>query len=73
MTGIENNTRAQCPLPFYICCVQYSTVVQYKIEAALCTIFTLQTSFKPLLQGGGGEAMSQGVVRMERKTGLKDG
>jgi hypothetical protein len=24
------------------------------IEAALCTIFTLQTSFKPLLHGGGG-------------------
>ncbi len=110
MTGVENNTRAQCPLPFCICCVQrrrtwtgdfkcrevktgfyrnrsmqtgssgtligwksgqttfvplwdwmegawlrtqYSTVVQYNIEAA-CTIFTLQTSSKPLLHGGGG-------------------
>jgi hypothetical protein len=50
-TGVENNTRAQCPLPFCICCVQYNTVVQYNIEAALWTIFTLQTSFA----GGGGE------------------
>ncbi len=35
----------QCPLPFSICWVQYNTVVQYNIEAALWTIFTLQTSF----------------------------
>jgi hypothetical protein len=52
MTGVENNTRAQCPLPFCICCVQYSTVVQYNIEAAPCKIFTLQNRFKPLLHGG---------------------
>jgi len=32
---VENNTRAQCPLPFCICWVQYNTVVQYNIEAAL--------------------------------------
>ncbi len=56
MTGVENNTRAQCPLPLCMCWVQYSTVVQYNIEAAPCSIFTLQTSFKPLFQGGrGGE------------------
>jgi hypothetical protein len=34
--------------------VQYNTIVQYNTDAALCTIFTLQTSFKPLLEGGGG-------------------
>jgi hypothetical protein len=52
MTGVENNTRAQCPLPFYMCCVQCSIVVQYNIEAAPGTIFTLQTSFNP--HGGEG-------------------
>jgi hypothetical protein len=60
-TGVENNTRAQCPLPFCICCVQYKTVVQYNIEAALWTIFTLQTSFAGG-GGGGGEAMSSWTV-----------
>ncbi len=34
--------------------VGYSTVVQHNIEAAPCTIFTLQTSFKRLWGGGGG-------------------
>ncbi len=64
MTGVENNATAQCPLPVCICWVQYSTVVQYNKEAAPCSIFTLQTSFKPLLQGGAGMlgAMSSFIV-----------
>jgi hypothetical protein len=61
MTGVENNTRAQCPLPFCICCV-LCTVVQYNIDAAPCTIFTLQTSFKPLLHGGGGGGVERGTM-----------
>ncbi len=52
---MENNTTElnTSSLSAYIGWVQYSSVVQYNIEAAPCTIFTLQTSFKPLLQGGG--------------------
>ncbi len=54
-TGVENNTRAQCPLPFCICWVQYNTVVQYNHRVQLWS-YTVDNIYitNQFCRGGGG-------------------